>query len=301
MPCSRPGAAGDDVQARGVDVEHGDGSALPGQVSRLDGAKPTALAQRPSGLLPDSSTITEERWPSSRMRTTGERPEGRPGRNRLAGPGQARLPGDGDGVDGVGVQGQHVGRSHPRRDVAGAISTTRATATRMPAGGRLRARHPAEPEPGPAALGVGFVDGAEQGRGERLDAPDVVRPRPGRSGGRTAERNASVTPGSARRRSASTRAPVTRRDEQPVDAVADLLGKVPTVVASTGRPCLWASSTFCRRWPSVGQGHDVVLGQEPGDPIGGHVPRCRLDATRDARVVREVANGATGIPTTPPR
>ena len=56
--------AGDDVQARGVDVEDLDRGPPTGQPSST-GAKPSARTQRDSGLLvPDSSTMTASRRPS---------------------------------------------------------------------------------------------------------------------------------------------------------------------------------------------------------------------------------------------
>ena len=174
--------------------------------SSSTGAKPTARDQRPIGLpLPHSSTMTDERCPSSRIRTiAASAPSADQAATGSPGPGQAERAGDAHGIAGVVVDGEQVGGPHPLGDV-GAGSELDDAGRDAARGCRPRsaARRAAT---GPSGT-TGRAGSTSTGRRQRLDAADVVGPRAGevRAG---APRPAAGRPrrGSARRRSAATRA-----------------------------------------------------------------------------------------------
>ena len=239
--------------------------------------------------------MTEERCPSSRIRRiAASAPSADQAATGSPGPGQAERAGDADGVTRVVVDGEQVGGAHPLGDVGGGRG-------RRPGRGGpgCRPRSPWPARPGRAAR----PGGPARRRPGRRPAPRCRRrswPRDRtRSGGRTSARSRSTHAGlgevaqrgdeglavaraarAARRR---RRAPARERCRprwQHGDAVAEGEQRV-----------------LRGRGGAVGQGDDVVVRHESGDPVGGNVARVHLDAARRAR--GSAASSRTRRPASP--
>ena len=134
---------------------------------------------------------------------------------------------------------------------------------------------------------------------QRLERAEVVRPRPGEVGRLDAlgEAAAHVRVAESAQR-AGEGALVLRRHEQAVDAVVDLLRERRDVGGEHGQPVRVAEDDVLRRRRrAVGQGEDVVVGEQRGQRVGGHVAVADLDPARERRVGREPADdAAVGAP-----
>ena len=126
---------GDDVEARRVDVEHLDRRPSPADLSSTR-ANPTALAGPATERAAAPGLVDDDRGALAVVadpQDGSEGTEGRPGSDRLPGPGQAESARDADGVVRIGVDREEVGGAHPLRDVGGPGSTTGPRLARSPA------------------------------------------------------------------------------------------------------------------------------------------------------------------------
>ena len=221
--------------------------------SSSTGAKPMARAQRDSGdRLPDSSTITALRRPSSRTRmiaasapraaqaATPSAHRGRPTRRA-----KARASSASEASARTSVARIQSGRSRAwssrvgrRAAMARRVRATR-RAGRVPTGPGAGSRR-VGPASGPASSAPASAEASAS------SVPTYVAHGPDRSGASTADRSRAAYEGSARRWSAATSASSssggTSRPSTPSRTWAP---KVPTSEASTGRPWLRPSRTFC--------------------------------------------------------
>ena len=270
--------------------------------SSSTGAKPIARAHRDSGdLLPDSSTITALRRPSSRTRTmAASAPERRPTRRcrrrSAAGRALARRPWPRRRPR----RRQDVGGAHPLGEVGGAQLESGAAAARWPGAARhgtrchrgcdpaspplpprrARApRPPTRPRPGPRA---GRRTSPTGPRG-RARAPRTAAAR------HTRARRGAAAPSRARPRRSGGRAARPRR-RAPGPEGADVRGQHREAVALPEQDVLGGGA-------AVGQGEDVVAGEQRRQPVGGDVAAVDLDPARSRG---SWASALTVAPASPP-
>ncbi len=286
----------DDVEARGVDVEDLDGRAPPGQLQldrgEPEGAGPPRERTPAAGLVDDDAgapAVVEDADERRHGAERGPRGDRVPGRPR-----QAEQAGDLDRLDRLGVDGEQVrgpqllgqvDRAQPQDGVA--------PGAQPGDGGPDAAERPDRDD-----RRLRLVVRVGRGRGERLQGPDVVRPRTGEVGlahllgqpvGRTRLGEAA--------QGGDQGLGIGRRHEQAVDAVADLAGEG----ADRGRedrPAVPLGEEDVLRGGrrEVRQDDHVVAGHQPGDPVGRHVAAVHLDPAAQPRVGGQLADAAAGIP-----